>query len=127
MKDKTQKLLIKAQETIEAAELLANAGKLSSAAGRAYYAMFYVAIALLHEQGLDFRKHGGVHAAFGLHFTKPGKLDPKFHRYLLDAFETRQEADYDVYITLNDETVREMIRRAKEFLAAGKALLEQAS
>ena len=125
MKDKTQRFLNKAQDTIEAAELLANGEKLSSAAGRAYYAMFYVAVALLHEQGLDFRRHGGVHSAFGVHFAKTEKMDPKFHRYLLDAFETRQEADYDVYIALNDETVREMIKRARDFLASARLYLAE--
>jgi uncharacterized protein (UPF0332 family) len=34
--------------------------------------MFYVAEALLFEKGLQFRKHSGVHSAFGEHFAKAG-------------------------------------------------------
>jgi uncharacterized protein (UPF0332 family) len=79
MKRKTEQLLDKAQDTIEAAELLLKGGKHSFAAGRAYYAMFYVAEALLFERGLAFRKHSGVHAAFGRHFARTQALDPKFH------------------------------------------------
>jgi uncharacterized protein (UPF0332 family) len=63
MKKTTEQLLAKAQDAIEAAELLVAGGKSSIGAGRAYYAMFYVAEALLFEKGLEYRKHGGVHAA----------------------------------------------------------------
>jgi hypothetical protein len=51
--------------------------------------MFYTAEALLNERSLRFKKHGGVHAAFGEHFAKPGLLDAKYHRWLLAAFEKR--------------------------------------
>ena len=76
VKTKTEQLLAKAQDAIEAAELLLQAGKNSFAAGRAYYAMFYTAEALLFEKGLEFRKHGGVHAAFGKHFAKTREVVP---------------------------------------------------
>jgi len=80
VKRKTEQLLAKAQEAIEAAELLLKGGKNDFAAGRAY-AMFYTAEALLFEEGLEYRKHSGVHAAFGKHFVKTALLDAKFHRY----------------------------------------------
>ncbi len=72
MKHKTEQLLSKAQEAIEAAELLLKGGKNDFAAGRAYYAMFYAAEALLFEKGMQFRKHTGVHASFGAHFCQVG-------------------------------------------------------
>jgi uncharacterized protein (UPF0332 family) len=70
MKRKTGQLLNKAQDAIEAAELLLKGGKDSFATGRAYYAMFYLAEALLFERDLAFRKHSGVQAAFGRHFAR---------------------------------------------------------
>ena len=123
MKDKAKDFLVKAQDAIEAAELLQNGGKMDFAAGRAYYAMFYVAEALLHEKGLEFSKHAGVHAAFGEHFAKKGVLDAKFHRYLLESFESRLEADYGTEVVLNNTAVAEMIQRAKEFLQAARTCL----
>lgn len=123
MKKKTEQLLAKAQDAIEAAELLLRNGKNSVAAGRAYYAMFYVAEALLFEKGMEFRRHSGVHGAFGDHFAKSGELDSKFHRYLLDAFESRLEADYGVDIVLSESAVEEMIERAKEFLVTARQYL----
>lgn len=94
MKDQTQKLLNKAQRAIRAAETLLKQGDVDFASGRAYYAMFYAAEALLNEKGLRFRKHGGVHGAFGEHFAKSGLLDSKYHQWLLDAFDKRLKSDY---------------------------------
>jgi uncharacterized protein (UPF0332 family) len=50
MKDHSRKLLDKAIDTIEAAEILVDNEKADIAAGRAYYAMFYIAEALLNER-----------------------------------------------------------------------------
>src|SRR5215471_5933071 len=52
MKPETEKLLAKASRAIAAAKLLLQAGDVDFAAGRAYYAMFYVAEALLAEKGV---------------------------------------------------------------------------
>lgn len=117
-------MLAKAQDAIEAAELLLGGNKNSFAGGRAYYAMFYIAEALLHEKGLEFRKHSGVHAAYGKHFAKTGEIDVKFHRYLLEAFESRLEADYGVDIVLSEKAVDELIQRAREFLVAARSYLK---
>ena len=51
MKEYTRKLLDKAIDAIEAAEILVEHDKSGVAAGRAYYAMFYIAEALLNEKG----------------------------------------------------------------------------
>jgi uncharacterized protein (UPF0332 family) len=117
-------LLDKAQDAIEAAELLLKGSKHSFAAGRAYYAMFYVAEALLFERGLAFRKHSGVHAAFGRHFARTQALDPKFHRYLLATFESRLEADYGMDIVLSASAVQVMLQQAKEFLETARRYLQ---
>jgi uncharacterized protein (UPF0332 family) len=52
MNEYTRKLLDKAIDTIESAELLLDHKKTDVAAGRAYYALFYIAEALLNEKGL---------------------------------------------------------------------------
>ncbi len=51
-----ERLLEKASRAVAAAEKLLDAGDTEFAVGRAYYAMFYVATALLDERGLQFRK-----------------------------------------------------------------------
>jgi len=124
MKAEVRKLLEKASRAIKAAESLANQGDLDFAAGRAYYAMFYAAEALLVQQNLRFRKHGGVHAAFGEHFAKSGRLDPKYHRWILDAFDKRLQGDYGFEALLTVEDVVQMINQAREFLHEAGRLLE---
>lgn len=124
MKEHTHKLLNKAIDSIEAAEILLDNKKPEIAMGRAYYAMFYVAEALLHEKGLAFSKHGNIHAAFGEHFAKTKILDPKFHRWLINSFDARQIGDYSVDAVIQPADVFTAIQQAREFLDAAKIFLE---
>jgi len=121
----TQQLLDKAQRAVVAAETLLDHGDADFAAGRAYYAMFYVAEALLHEKDLRSRKHSGVIALFGETFAKTGAMDAKFHRWLLDAFDKRILADYGVEAVLTREDSAQMIAQAREFLDTVRRLLER--
>mgnify|MGYP000190006618 CR=1 FL=1 len=124
MKEESRKLLDKASRTLQAAETLLREGDPESAAGRCYYAMLHAAQALLTDRDVRFRKHGAVHAAYGEHFAKPGLLDPKYHRWLLDAFDERLRSDYDIDVTFNPEAVRRRIEHAHEFLGAARKYLE---
>ncbi len=56
MKEESGKLIDKAVLAIEAAEILLKAGSIDFAAGRAYYAMFFTAEALLLDKGLSYSK-----------------------------------------------------------------------
>jgi len=123
MREETQKLLGKASRAIGAAQALLREGHVDFAGARAYYAMFYTAEALLNEKGLHFRKHGGVHAAYGEHFGKSGLLDSKFHRWLLDAFDKRILADYGVEAVPTAEDAQRMIEQASEFLQESRRYL----
>lgn len=127
MTDATLGLLRKAERAIRAADRLLGGGDADFAAARVYYAMFYVAAALLHDRGLRFKKHSGVHAAFGQHFASTGELDAKFHRWLLDAFDKRLLADYGVEAAIEREDVEQMIEQAREFLEVVRRRLEASS
>lgn len=127
MKEYSRKLLEKAVDAIEAAEMLVDGGKTDIGAGRAYYAMFYVAEALLNEKGMQFGKHSAVHAAYGEHFAKTRVLDPKYHRWLLDSFDKRIVGDYGVESGIEKDIAASMINQAREFLEAARAYLEKQS
>ena len=116
-------LLEKAAENILAAEELVRTRLYAIATSRAYYAMFYAAEALLVSEGREFSSHGAVHAAFGEHFAKTGKLNIKFHRYLVDAFRERQAADYDAPSEVSRSDANTQIKRAKEFVEAVRKFL----
>lgn len=125
MKEHTRKLLDKAIDAIEAAGILVDHEKSNVAAGRAYYAMFYIAEALLNEKGLKFSKHSGVHAAFGEQFAKTKEMDAKFHRWLIDAFDKRLAGDYGVETDIEADIAAHMINQAQEFLEAALRYLEK--
>ncbi len=124
MKPASRKLLDKATRSIHAAQTLLDDGEAEFAAGRAYYAMFYAAEALLFERGLQYRKHSAVHAAFGEHLVRGGVVDSRFHRWLLDAFDLRILGDYGVDVPVDAEQAAELIRQATELLAEANRLSE---
>ena len=103
MKEQTRRLLDKALRAIHAPEVLLRESETDFAAGRAHYAMFYTASALLVEVGLNSTKHSGVHSLFGERFAKTGRIDPKFHRFMLDAFDRRLQADYGFEAAITGE------------------------
>ncbi len=125
LKEGASKLLAKARRAIDAARILLAGDGPEFASGRAYYAMFYIAEASLHERGERFRRHSAVHAAYGKIFAKTGLLDSRFHRWLLRAFEARLENDYGFDATASEAEVREMVEQARTFLVAASEFLDQ--
>ena len=125
MKEYTHKLLDKALDTIEGAEGLTNMGKAEMAAGRAYYAMFYVAEALLYNEfDLKLNQHGQVIAAYGKNFAKTKALNPKYHRWLRDGFEKRISGDYGVDTGIDQDVAANMINQARDFLMDARKYME---
>lgn len=125
MSEESERLLDKAEQSIQAAELLLQQGFSSFAASRAYYAMFYAAEALLLSEGLSFSKHSAVIAAFGEHFAKPGLLPAELHRYLIQGFEERQVGDYGTDVEISSRAAGLAIQRARQFLAAATRCLRE--
>ena len=85
MTEEQEALLQQAAESVAASHLLSDNGFVDIASSRAYYAMFYAASAMLLNENLRFRKHSGVHAAFGNKITRAGLLPVELHGWLLDA------------------------------------------
>lgn len=123
MKAESGLLLLRAEEAIDSAELLLKEGYLADSISRAYYAMFYVAEALLNEKDLSFSKHGNVHGAFGEHYVKTGIFDKKYHKWFLEAFSRRIASDYDASAKFQSSSVKTLIDQAWDFLQAAKTYL----
>jgi uncharacterized protein (UPF0332 family) len=125
MTDEARGYLDKAATYIKSARLLYRSGDMDSAASRLYYAMFYCAEALLLSENLRFSSHRGVISSFGEKFVKKGRVAPKYHEWLRDAFDKRQFSDYRVLSGLGDEDVRLMVERAEIFLQLALKMLDQ--
>lgn len=123
MMDDERLILEKARENTLAAELLHSQGFFDIAASRSYYAMFYIAEALLLRRGLHFSSHSAVIAAYGKEYAKTGELDPKFHQYLIKSQELRQTGDYGFQEPVSGDSVEQVLTWAREFLAAAETYL----
>jgi uncharacterized protein (UPF0332 family) len=110
-------LLLRSKENITAGKILIREQLPNIAAARGYYAMFYLAEALLLTRGLSFTSHSAVIAAFGKEYARTGTLDPKFHRYLIAAQDTRQIGDYVIEKNITSDQATEIIAWAEEFLS----------
>ncbi|GAB4345512.1 MAG: HEPN domain-containing protein [Leptolyngbyaceae cyanobacterium] len=117
MTPEQQQLIDKASENVRAAQLLTNEGLQDVAVSRAYYAMFYIAEAFLLGDNLSFSKHSAVISKFGEYFARPGRVPVKFHRYLIQAEQSRIKADYDATSKATVTEATEQINRAVEFIA----------
>jgi uncharacterized protein (UPF0332 family) len=117
-------LLKKAHRTVQSARLLLTDGDSDGAVSRAYYAMFYVAEALLLSKGMTFSSHSAVISAFGKELAKPGTIPGEFHRYLIDAQEARNTSDYQVVSHLTEEETLQHIAHAGDLLELGEKLLQ---
>ncbi|GIV84224.1 MAG: UPF0332 protein [Candidatus Roseilinea sp.] len=121
----TAALLQKARDSLAAARSPLRNGYADFAASRAYYAMFYVAAVLLGALGQSYRKHAAAIAAFGREYAKPGKLDPKFHRWLIAAQNYRNVGDYGIEAHVSNADAEAVCAWAQEFIEAAEAWLSE--
>ena len=119
MTPEQQSLLRKAERSLEAARQLQAQGFGDFAVSRAYYAMFYVAEALLDQEGLSFSSHAAVISAFGRVLARTGKVPVEFHRYLIDAQAQRTRADYDSLAEISTAEASLLIDQAQAFIQQG--------
>ncbi len=118
-------LVVKGRRSLSASRRLFQEGDYDFAASRAYYAMFYLAEALLLSKGLSFGKHAAVIAAFGQHFVKTGLFGAEHHAALRTAFDQRNVGDYAYDAPFPEETARDLLERASAFVAAVENHLRQ--
>jgi uncharacterized protein (UPF0332 family) len=108
-------LLEKARRSLAAAERLLADGDSDFAVSRAYYAMFYVARALLLTRDIRRSKHSGVIATFNEQFVRDGTVPHYLFISLRDAFDDRAEGDYGL-AAVSQEQARSGIEAAHAFV-----------
>ncbi|MDP3919315.1 MAG: HEPN domain-containing protein [Candidatus Omnitrophota bacterium] len=124
MTEEVTRLIKKAEHALEVAQDLLQGGYPSDAASKIYYSMFYATQALLRSEEIEVIKHSAVESALGYHFAKTGRIDPKYHRMLIDARKVREIADYDIHEEIVEPVASLKIEEGKAFLFAVKRLLE---
>ncbi|MEW6406110.1 MAG: HEPN domain-containing protein [Chloroflexota bacterium] len=125
MNEVAQGFLRKAKDAQSGSKFLLEGGHVNSAASEAYYVLFFTAQALLRAKGVDYRhSHSAVIRMYGFEFAKSKEIDPKFHRYLINARKREIKANYRLDEDVTKDEVREMMVWGKEFLQAAKKYLE---
>lgn len=115
----------KAAEALSSAEAEFQAGRLSFAVNRAYYACFYALSAVLLGEDLRFVKHSGVRAALHRSVLKTGRLEPRWGRFYDRVFENRQRGDYQELVSFEAEQVAEIIEQARGFVSEMRRLMNE--
>ena len=115
----------------QALETLADAEKMDSAnlsprtvMNRAYYAMFYGALATFLKLGISIKtsKHSGIISIFDKELIRNGKLEKKFSKMFHDTFEKRVVSDYEDMKEISIAEAQTAVTHAKKFLDGLKKL-----
>jgi uncharacterized protein (UPF0332 family) len=122
--DLCQYRLQKAIGDLETAEQNLQNNKVSQSIDRSYYAMFHAVRALLALSKLDSKNHSGVISFFNRHYIKPGKIEPDYSKMLADAFEIRNDSDYDDFYIAAREDAQVQLENAKKFLQRTREYIE---
>ena len=101
-----------AKEKLDSAKLLLDNGNYKDSIGRSYYAMFSAVRAILALDGVDYSKHAGVIAYFPKEYVKTGKLDKLYSKYLSQAFQIRNQADYEDFYIVSQKDATEQFEKA---------------
>ena len=117
--------LEQAEESLESAQLLLDNKKYRPSVSRSYYGMFYAILTLLAIEGRHTSKHSGAIAMFNREFVKKGMLDKNFSRWLQEAFDLRQRADYREMFSISYKRTKEVLEHARAFVAEVKRLIEK--
>lgn len=94
-----------ARENLDTAFLVFEGGDYRSAANRSYYAIFHAIRALAALEHVEMRKHSGYISEFRKRYTKTGIFSKQLSDILTDAFEVRNESDYDDFFVIAKEDV----------------------
>lgn len=113
-----------AKEKLDSSKLLLDYGNYKDSIGRSYYAMFSAVRAILALDGVDYSKHAGVIAYFQKEYVKTGKFDKLYSKYLSQAFQIRNQADYEDFYIVSQKDAKEQYEKADEFVKVVEAYLE---
>jgi len=78
--------------------------------------MFHAAPAALLKRDIKRHSHQGLISAFGQFLVKAGRVEPRFHKYIAEAFDLRQESDYQPLAEVTEPQAGKVLERAKEFV-----------
>ena len=106
----------KAEKFLSTAEKALGIEDYDSCVSRCYYAMFFMAEAVLLTKNLSTSSHKGVISLFGEHFVKTEIFERDLGKALNDAYDKRLVGDYGVGFTVTKEQAQDLLGTAQNFV-----------
>jgi len=92
-------------------------------ANRLYYSIFYMATALLLNNGIATKSHSGAMHLFGEQFVKSSKIEKADAQLYTRLFQMRQSGDYDDMFDIKEDDIVPYIEKVEAFLLKIKELI----
>ncbi len=112
-----------AHEMLTVAEHNLNNGFYTSAINRAYYAIFYAAIAMICTQRSSRSKRSGVIGAFRQVFVKAGIIEAEYSHIYGRVMDDRHLGDYEIHVTVTPDEAARDLEDARRFIDRVKVYL----
>lgn len=112
----------KADQALRTASLNCEAGDVSGAVNRLYYACFYALTAQMLADGKQFVRHSAIRNALNEHLVHAGVLAAELGRFYNRLFTDRCDADYEPMAEFDLADIQARLPVAAAFIAAMKRL-----
>ena len=109
--------LLRARDTFEDAQILAEKNRWNSAINRLYYSAYYAVMALLLSENMKPTTHNGAKSNFTEHFIKTNRISKGYGKVYSQLFTWRQKGDYDDLFDFDEEKVKPYFQPVKELIA----------
>lgn len=96
----------------------------NTAVSRMYYACYYAVEALLLKHGISVKTHSGIRQAFSKEFVITGLIDKRLSKFYSKLYDSRQSSDYDAFIIMDEDKVKELYPKAVSFIEALEQLIK---
>lgn len=106
----------KSQRTFKEGVDNAAMGNWSLAANRLYYAVFYMALAIIQSDGDTSKTHNGTFAIFSRKYISTGLLSKEEGSLYRQLFTMRQSGDYDDLFDWEEEDIKPLIPLVERLL-----------
>ena len=115
----------RAEKTLKEAKWALEKDTLPLAENRIYYSIFYIVSALALKFDFSTSKHSTLRGWFNQMFLKTKAIELDFGNTYSTAFEKRQKADYDDFVTFTPDEVSSDLENAKKFVEQVKKMIQE--
>ena len=117
--------LVRAKETYQDAQILADNRRWNSCINRLYYSAYYAVMALLLNSDLKPTTHTGAKSNFSEHFILTNSIPKEFGKMYSQLFTWRQKGDYDDLYDFDSEKVMPYFEPISQLITLIEKIIEE--